>query len=82
VDHHRANGADVTIGCLPVDATRASDFGLMKIDGEGKIIEFAEKPKGDALENMKVDTTVLGERVEGWGGVRRGEMVDCEGLGG
>ncbi|KAI3430721.1 hypothetical protein D9Q98_005307 [Chlorella vulgaris] len=64
VDHHRANGADVTIGCLPVDATRASDFGLMKIDGEGKIIEFAEKPKGDALENMKVDTTVLGLSAE------------------
>ena len=26
------------------------------------IIEFAEKPKGAALEAMKVDTTVLGER--------------------
>ena len=23
--------------------------------------DFAEKPKGDALEKMKVDTTVLGE---------------------
>lgn len=23
--------------------------------------DFAEKPKGDALESMKVDTTVLGE---------------------
>ena len=60
VEHHRATGADVTIGCLPVDATRASDFGLMKIDGEGRITEFAEKPKGDALEKMRVDTTVLG----------------------
>jgi hypothetical protein len=60
VEHHRATGTDVTIGCLPVDATRASDFGLMKIDGEGRITEFAEKPKGDALEKMRVDTTVLG----------------------
>ncbi|EFN50814.1 hypothetical protein CHLNCDRAFT_37654 [Chlorella variabilis] len=59
VDHHRATGADVTIGCLPVDATRASDFGLMKIDNEGRITEFAEKPKGEALEKMRVDTTVL-----------------------
>ena len=24
------------------------------------IVEFAEKPKGDALEKMRVDTTVLG----------------------
>lgn len=60
VDHHRATGADITIGCLPVGAKRASDFGLMKIDDTGRITEFAEKPKGAALEAMAVDTTVLG----------------------
>ena len=60
VDHHRATGADITIGCLPVGAKRASDFGLMKIDETGRITEFAEKPKGAALEAMAVDTTVLG----------------------
>ena len=60
VDHHRATNADVTIGCLPMDDSRASDFGLMKIDDNGRIIEFAEKPKGDALKAMAVDTTVLG----------------------
>lgn len=60
VDHHRATGADITIGCLPMDDSRASDFGLMKINDEGRIIEFAEKPKGDALKAMQVDTTVLG----------------------
>ena len=32
----------------------------MKIDGSGRIKEFAEKPEGDALKNMQVDTTVLG----------------------
>ena len=26
--------------------------------------DFAEKPKGDALEAMKVDTTVLGEQAD------------------
>ena len=133
VEHHRATGADITIGCLPVDHERAADFGLMKIDEEGNIIvspslhrlahgpsvacsrlsslstlhnaswhdpgapldraalslgkrcqrarrcrstwlckyslpadssgvqDFAEKPKGDALKAMQVDTTVLGE---------------------
>ena len=60
VDHHRATNADITIGCLPMDDKRASDFGLMKIDGEGRIVEFSEKPKGDALKAMQVDTTVLG----------------------
>jgi hypothetical protein len=37
VEHHRATNADITIGCLPVDYERASDFGLMKIDEEGRI---------------------------------------------
>lgn len=34
VQHHAETGADVTIGCIPYDESRASDFGLMKIDGE------------------------------------------------
>ena len=38
VEHHRATEADITIGCLPVDYERASDFGLMKIDDEGRIL--------------------------------------------
>lgn len=37
VEHHRMTNADITIGCLPVDYERASDFGLMKIDEEGRI---------------------------------------------
>jgi ADP-glucose pyrophosphorylase len=32
----------------------------MKIDGSGRIVEFAEKVKGDALRAMRVDTSVLG----------------------
>jgi glucose-1-phosphate adenylyltransferase len=60
VDYHRSTGADVTVGCLPCDAERATEFGLMKIDGNNKVVSFAEKPKGDALEAMRVDTTSLG----------------------
>jgi glucose-1-phosphate adenylyltransferase len=43
-----------------MDDRRASDFGLMKIDDAGRVISFSEKPKGDALKAMQVDTTVLG----------------------
>jgi glucose-1-phosphate adenylyltransferase len=32
----------------------------MKIDQTGRIIDFSEKPKGDALSAMAVDTSVLG----------------------
>ena len=38
VEHHRVTDADITIGCLPVDYERASDFGLMKINEEGRIM--------------------------------------------
>lgn len=57
---HRETNADITVAALPMDEKRATAFGLMKIDDEGRIVEFAEKPKGEFLKSMKVDTTVLG----------------------
>jgi glucose-1-phosphate adenylyltransferase len=60
VERHRETGADVTLSVIPIEQRRASDFGLMKIDSAGRVIDFSEKPKGDALLNMQVDTTVLG----------------------
>jgi glucose-1-phosphate adenylyltransferase len=60
VQRHRETGADITISVLPMDEKRASDFGLMKIDDNGRIVDFSEKPKGDALQQMQVDTTALG----------------------
>ncbi|XP_074581460.1 glucose-1-phosphate adenylyltransferase large subunit 3, chloroplastic/amyloplastic-like [Curcuma longa] len=60
VQSHRQSGADITISCIPMDDSRASDFGLMKIDGKGRVISFSEKPKGEDLNAMEVDTTVLG----------------------
>jgi glucose-1-phosphate adenylyltransferase len=43
-----------------MDESRAFDFGLMKIDKSGRVTAFSEKPKGDALNSMRVDTTLLG----------------------
>lgn len=60
VQRHRDTNADVTISVIPIDEKRASDFGLMKIDNQGRIIDFSEKPKGEALKKMQVDTTTLG----------------------
>ncbi|MEA5447026.1 glucose-1-phosphate adenylyltransferase [Leptolyngbya sp. CCNP1308] len=64
VEHHRRTNADITLSVLPVDDDRASSFGLMKIDDSGRIIDFSEKPKGDALKQMQVDTTTLGLSAE------------------
>ena len=60
IHRHRDAKADITLSVVPVDERRASDFGLMKIDKTGRVISFSEKPKGDALKAMRVDTTVLG----------------------
>jgi glucose-1-phosphate adenylyltransferase len=60
VQRHRETGADITLSVIPMDDRRASDFGLMKIDQSGRVIDFSEKPKGDDLYQMRVDTSVLG----------------------
>ncbi len=60
IHRHRETKADITISVVPVDEGRASDFGLMKIDNTGRVTEFSEKPKGQALRSMRVDTSVLG----------------------
>ncbi len=58
--HHQTN-ADVTVSVIPCEARSASEFGLLKTDDEtGRIVEFKEKPKGDDLLSMQVDTTKLG----------------------
>ncbi|RMD68955.1 MAG: glucose-1-phosphate adenylyltransferase [Cyanobacteria bacterium J149] len=60
VQHHRDTNADITISVVPIDEQRASAFGLMKIDDSGRIISFSEKPEGEALKQMAVDTSILG----------------------
>jgi glucose-1-phosphate adenylyltransferase len=57
---HRASGAALTVAALPVDGAAAEGFGLMRTDAAGRIREFREKPKGEALEAMLVDTGALG----------------------
>lgn len=60
VEHHRQTGADLTVAALPVTPGEAEGFGLMHTDTHGRIREFKEKPKGEALESMRVDTSRFG----------------------
>ena len=64
IEHHIKTGADLTVGALPVDAAQAESFGLMHTDDDGRIREFREKPKGKALETMRVDTSLMGLSAE------------------
>jgi len=57
---HFESDADVTVSVTPCDEAAASDFGLLKADESGRIIEFKEKPQGDELQSMRVDTSKLG----------------------
>ncbi|MDX8401953.1 MAG: glucose-1-phosphate adenylyltransferase, partial [Mariprofundaceae bacterium] len=42
---HVASGADITVGCIPVPIEEAKAFGVMSIDEQQRIVEFAEKPE-------------------------------------
>jgi glucose-1-phosphate adenylyltransferase len=64
IDRHYETDADVTISVIPIPPDSASEFGLLKTDPSGRVIEFREKPKGEALEAMRVDTTTMGLTAE------------------
>ena len=57
---HFETQADVTVAVIPRERKAAEEFGLLKVDPTGAIKEFREKPKGDALEEMRVDTSLFG----------------------
>ena len=60
LERHYSTNADVTISVIPSRPEDAEGFGLLKTDVDGKITEFREKPKGEALQAMRVDTTNFG----------------------
>lgn len=57
---HDETKADLTVSVIPCRPDEASEFGLLKTNDDGAIVEFREKPKGDDLEAMRVDTTAFG----------------------
>ncbi|MFO0744918.1 MAG: sugar phosphate nucleotidyltransferase [Myxococcota bacterium] len=48
-EHHRRMDADVTIAATRCRRDEARRYGIMRIDNEGVITEFAEKPKEDKI---------------------------------
>jgi len=44
LDAHKKTDASVTVAVMPVDWTEASRFGIMKVDEDGRVCEFEEKP--------------------------------------
>lgn len=44
IDEHQAKEADVTVAALPVKIEEASQFGVIEVDSDWRIIGFEEKP--------------------------------------
>lgn len=44
LEAHRANQAAVTVACMQVPLDEARAFGVMRVDGEQRIVDFQEKP--------------------------------------
>ncbi|MFB6374367.1 MAG: glucose-1-phosphate adenylyltransferase [Bradymonadaceae bacterium] len=44
VEHHRKQGADLTVAAVPVTLEEGEAFGIFEIDDDGKITDFVEKP--------------------------------------
>ncbi|HHJ20006.1 MAG TPA: glucose-1-phosphate adenylyltransferase [Gammaproteobacteria bacterium] len=45
VAEHVENEADLTVGCYEVPVDSASEFGVMSVDENNRILEFTEKPE-------------------------------------
>ena len=52
---HRRHVADATVAVLPVTAEQAPGFGILKVNQQGRIVQFEEKPKADRLPDLESD---------------------------
>lgn len=60
---HRQAKADVTIAALPVAKEAASSLGIMRINEDGRVIGFLEKPKTDQdLQIVSMDPAWIDRR--------------------
>ena len=56
LNNHIEKGADISIATIPVTGKEASEFGIMKMNKEGYISSFIEKPKQELLADWVSDT--------------------------
>ena len=56
LENHIEKGADISIATIPVGEREAPEFGIMKVNSDGTIPSFIEKPAKDVLENWMSDT--------------------------
>ncbi len=47
LDYHLDRRADLTVAAIPVPVEEASEFGIIEVDSENRMIGFVEKPKAN-----------------------------------
>ncbi|MEX0944192.1 MAG: glucose-1-phosphate adenylyltransferase [Balneolaceae bacterium] len=54
---HKDDHADLTVATIPVTASEATEFGIMKTDETGGIESFVEKPSSEELDKWASETS-------------------------
>jgi glucose-1-phosphate adenylyltransferase len=52
-DTHRKHGADATLAVIPVPRETTSGLGILKVDDEGRVVHFEEKPGPERLDDLE-----------------------------
>jgi glucose-1-phosphate adenylyltransferase len=60
IEAHRRHVADATVAVTPVTAEQAGAFGILKVNRQGRIVHFEEKPAPERLEHLVSDVPGLG----------------------
>lgn len=56
LENHIEKNADISIATIPVGEREAPEFGIMKVNSDGTIPSFIEKPAKDVLSNWTSNT--------------------------
>ena len=73
LDYHKEMNADATIAVIEVPMKEASRFGIMNTDGNGRIVEFEEKP-----EHPKSNLASRGIYIFNWKLLRKILLADMK----
>lgn len=60
LEAHRRQVADITVAVTPVTAEQAPAFGILKVNRQGRITHFDEKPTADRLPGLASEVPGLG----------------------
>ncbi len=61
IESHRRQVADVTVAVTPVTAEQTAGFGILKVNRQGRIVHFDEKPPAERLPGLVSDVPGLGQ---------------------